>query len=97
MDEYEGRDHDIVVASSLLHDVGIKISEQTFGYNNAKTHEEFGPPVAKDILSKVQFPEDKLEIVCNIVGNHHTPSRYDYVELKILKRADKIVNRNDNN
>ena len=31
--------------------------------------------------------------VCEIIGNHHSPSRYDYVELEILKEADRIVNK----
>jgi hypothetical protein len=32
-------------------------------------------------------------MVCEIIGNHHSRSRYDYVELKVLKEADRIVNK----
>jgi hypothetical protein len=35
----------------------------------------------------------KIEIIKNIIGNHHSPSRYDYPELALLKKADQIVNR----
>jgi len=92
MENTAGCDVDILIASALLHDVGIKPSEEKFGYNNGKTQEEFGPPVAEALLKSINFPLTKTVKVCEIIGNHHSPSRYDYVELKILKEADRIVN-----
>jgi HD superfamily phosphodiesterase len=92
MQDHEGFDLDIVVATALLHDVGIKISEEKLGMQNGKTQEEYGPPVAEELLLSVGFPGDKIEKVKDIIGNHHSPSRYDYVELEILKKADRIVN-----
>jgi len=92
MTKYPTCDQEIVIASALLHDVGIKISEEKLGYNNGKTQEEYCPPVAEQILKAIEFPSEKIEIVKNIIGNHHSPSRYDYVELIVLKEADKIVN-----
>jgi putative nucleotidyltransferase with HDIG domain len=86
-------DYDIVIASALLHDVGIKQSEEKFGYNNGKTQEEYGPPVAEALLKSIDFPKEKTIRVCEIIGNHHSPSRYDYVELKIIKEADRVVNK----
>jgi HD superfamily phosphodiesterase len=86
-------DNDIVVASALLHDVGIKPSEEQFGYNNGKTQEEYGPPVAGTLLKSIGFPNEKIIIVCDIIGNHHSPSRYAYPELKVLKEADRVVNK----
>jgi HD superfamily phosphodiesterase len=88
-----GYDEDIVIACSLLHDVGIKQSEKELGYNNGKTQERFGPPAAEEILRKIDFPEEKTGKVKEIIGNHHSPSRVDWIELQILKEADKIVNR----
>ncbi len=90
---YPACDHEIMIASALLHDVGIKESEQKLGYNNGQTQEEYGPPIVGKLLGSIGFPDDKIEIVKNIVGNHHSLSRYDYVELEVLKKADKIVNR----
>jgi len=86
-------DNDVVIAAALLHDVGIKPSEEKFGYNNGKTQEEFGPSVADTLLKSIGFPNEKTIKVCEIIGNHHSPSRYDYPELKILKEADRIVNK----
>lgn len=88
-------DSEIVIAAALLHDIGIKESEARHGYNNGKTQEEYGPPLAEQLLSSIGFAPEKTRKVCEIIGNHHSPSRYDYVELKILKEADRIVNRTD--
>ena len=85
-------DEEIVIAVALLHDIGIKISEQKLGYNTGVTQEEYGPPIAGKLLESIGFPPDKIDVVKNIIGNHHSPSRYDYPELQILKDADKIVN-----
>jgi len=92
MKNYDEYDEDIVIASALLHDIGIKISEERFGYNNGKTQEKIGPDVAEQLLKSINFPQEKIIKVKEIIGNHHSPSRYPYPELEILKKADKIVN-----
>ena len=95
MKDHEGCDPEIVIACALLHDVGIKVSEDRLGYNNGKTQEEYGPPEAEALLTSIGFPVLKIQKVKNIIGNHHSPSRYDYVELEVLKEADRIVNRDE--
>ena len=92
MKEYDNYDEEIVIACALLHDIGIKISEEKYGYNNGKTQEEIGPDVAEELLISIDFPKEKIQKVKEIIGNHHSISRYDYPELEILKAADKIVN-----
>ena len=92
MKKYDGYDEEVVIACALLHDIGIKISEEKYGYNNGKTQEELGPDIAEELLLSIKFPPEKIEKVKEIIGNHHSPSRYDYPELEILKEADKIVN-----
>ena len=95
LEKYPGCDIDIVIASALLHDIGIRVSEEKHGYNNGKTQEEYGPPVAEELLHAIGFPPEKIETVKNIIGNHHSLSRYDYSELALLKEADRIVNRDE--
>jgi len=92
MENIEGYDYEVLIAAALLHDIGIKTSEEILGYNNGKTQEEYGPPVAEKLLQSINFDADKIRKVCEIIGNHHSPSRYEYVELTILKEADRIVN-----
>ena len=95
MAEHPDCDPEIVIASALLHDVGIKVSEGKLGYNNGKTQEKYGPPVAEQLLRKIGFPADKIKKTKEIIGNHHSPSRYNYIELEVLKGADRIVNRDE--
>jgi hypothetical protein len=92
MKDYEDCDTEIVIASALLHDVGIKTSEEKLGYNNGRTQERFGPPEAERLLRSVAFPQAKIEKVKPIIGNPHSPLRSDCVELEILKTADRAVN-----
>ena len=93
MERTTGCDYETLIASALLHDIGIKRSEELHGYNNGKTQEEYGPPTARILLESIDFPREKTTRICEIIGNHHSPSRYEYVELKVLKEADMIVNR----
>jgi HD superfamily phosphodiesterase len=95
MENAECCDYEILVASALLHDIGIKPSEEILGYNNGKTQEEYGPPIAEKLLDSIGFPQSKTIKVCEIIANHHSPSRHDYIELKILKEADRIVNKQE--
>lgn len=92
-EDYRHWDEEVLIAAALLHDIGIKPSEAELGYNDGRTQEKYGPPLADALLATIDFPADKRERVCNIIGNHHSPSRYDYLELEILKEADRIVNR----
>jgi HD superfamily phosphodiesterase len=97
MEGEECCDDEVLVAAALLHDIGIKLSEELHGYNNGRTQEEHGPPIVGRLLASIGFPADKTARVCEIIGNHHSPSRFDYVELEILKEADRIVNRIEGN
>lgn len=90
---YTDVDREVLLASALLHDVGIKPSEAELGYNDGATQEAYGPAVAQTLLESIHFDSDKTKKVTEIVGNHHSRSRYPYVELEILKLADLIVNR----
>ncbi len=92
MEQYEGYDLDIVLATAILHDVGIKVAEERHGSQDGKKQELYGPPAAEELLLAIGYPAPKIERVKEIIGNHHSPSRYDYVELEILKEADRIVN-----
>jgi len=93
--DHPGCDPDVVIAAALLHDVGIKVSEDKHGHNTGSTQEQYGPPVAAELLGAISFPPQKIKVVTDIIGNHHSPSRFDYPELVVLKKADLIVNRDE--
>jgi putative nucleotidyltransferase with HDIG domain len=88
-----GVDSEILIAAALLHDVGIKPAEKIHGYNDGPLQEQYGPSEAQRLLQGIGFPHNKTAKVMEIIGNHHSRSRFDYVELAILKEADAIVNR----
>ena len=56
MEDTEGWDCEVVVASALLHDIDIKRSEELLGYNNGRTQEEYGPPAVEELLKSIGFP-----------------------------------------
>ena len=85
----------VLLASLIFHDVGIKKSEELYGYNNGKTQEDLGPEIAKKLISDLDFTNDEIRIIMDIIGNHHSKSRFDYKELEILKKSDLFVNRKE--
>ena len=91
----EGADEDVVLAAALFHDVGIKEAEARFGYNNGKLQEEFGPPIAREILTQLGMPEARIAEVCAVIGSHHTPEGVPGAEFPIIWDADMIVNLSD--
>ena len=59
MEDTQGYDYEIVVASALLHDAGIKPSVEILGYSNGKTQEKYGPLVVAELLKSIDFPPEK--------------------------------------
>lgn len=93
--EIEGGDEAVALAVGLLHDVGIKKAEQIHGYNTGKMQEEYGPPIARNILQKIGLPEAQINEACEIIANHHTPEGIPGPNFPILWDADMIVNLGD--
>ena len=86
-------DNEIIIASALFHDLGIKPAEAEYGYNDGKLQERLGPDEARKILQRIDFNSAKTDVVCDIISNHHSPIRFNYPELKVLRQADSIVNQ----
>lgn len=93
--EREGGDYLMVVAASLLHDIGIHEAEKKYGSTAGKYQEMEGPPIAREILSKLGFPPDQNEEICLIIAHHHSPGKIDTLNFKILYDADWMVNLKD--
>jgi len=75
--EWISIDRDIIIAAALLHAVGIKPAEAAHGYNTGKLQEKYGPDEAEKILHAMAFPHEKISVVREIIGNHHSPSQFD--------------------
>lgn len=78
--------------AAILHDIGIKLSEEKYGSSAAKYQELEGPPVAREILTAAGVEEGIIDRVCFLVGHHHTYPAIDGPDFQILVEADFLVN-----
>lgn len=91
----EAGDYSVVIAAALLHDIGIKVAEKKYGSTSGKYQEKEGPPIARQILSRVGFPAHQIGEICEIIGHHHSPGRVNTLNFQILYDADWLVNLRD--
>ena len=82
----------VILIAAYLHDIGIKTAEEKFSSTAPHYQEQEGPPVAREILEKLQAPEALIAKVCDIVGRHHHPSGEDSIDFKVVYDADLIAN-----
>lgn len=83
---------EIVEISSILHDIGIKVSEEKYNSSAGKYQELEGPQVARDLLDEFNIEKNIIDRVCFLIAHHHTYSNIDDIDLQILIEADFIVN-----
>lgn len=92
MENMSAKDLEILETAALVHDIGIKISEQKYGNCSGKNQEKEGPAEAVRLLKELDYPEDVIERVSYLVGHHHTYNNIDGLDYQILVESDFIVN-----
>jgi len=85
----------VILTAGYLHDIGIKEAERKHQSTAAKYQEEEGPPVAREILTRLGAKEELILEVCDIVGHHHHPRSEESINFKSLYDADMIANLED--
>ena len=73
--EIEGLDErtqEILEITALVHDIGIKLSEQKYQSSSGKWQQIEGPGEAKKMLTNLGYEEDNIERVCFLIAHHHT-------------------------
>lgn len=88
----EPADNLIVIAASILHDVGIKIAEEKYGSSEGCYQEKEGPAAARRILEKLNFNERDIREICDIIAHHHSPGKIKSKNFEIVYKADCMVN-----
>ena len=81
-----------VEIAAVLHDVGIKLSEEKYHSSAGNYQEIEGPPVAKMMMQRYNLPEALIERVCFLIANHHTYGSIVALDYQILIEADFLVN-----
>ena len=91
----EGGIYDVVIGAAVLHDIGIPNAEKKYGSANGKYQEIEGPPVAREILTRMDFKTGQIDEICQIIAHHHSPGQITTQNFKILYDADWLVNLKD--
>lgn len=84
----------VVIASAILHDIGIQEAERKHGSSAGKYQQIEGPPIAERILRNLRFDDATVRHVCRIVAHHHSAD-FDTVEFRVLWDADNLLNTRD--
>lgn len=87
----------ILEVTALMHDIGIKVSEEKYNSSAGNYQEVEGPAEAEKILKRLDFPKDIIERVKFLIGHHHTYDKVDDVDYQILIEADFLVNAAEDN
>ena len=82
----------IVAAAAILHDIGIHQAQKKHSSSAGKWQEIEGPPIARDILTKLGMPSELIKHICDIIANHHSAANIDTPEFRIIWDADWLVN-----
>jgi len=83
---------EILELAALLHDIGIHVAEKKYGKSTSHYQETEGPPVAREILTALDFKPEIVDRVCFIISKHHTFTAVDGVDFQLLVEADFLVN-----
>jgi hypothetical protein len=92
----EKGDAAVAISAAYLHDIGIQEAEKKYQSTAAEYQEKEGPPIAREILSKLGASPDLIEEVCDLVGHHHHPRPEETINFKAVYDADLIVNLQEN-
>ena len=96
MEHISAKDQRILETAAIVHDIGIKVSEEKYGDSLGKHQEEEGPAVAEMMLKELGYECPVIERVCYLVGHHHTYTNIDGIDYQILVEADFLVNMFEN-
>lgn len=82
----------ILRTTAIVHDIGIKISEEKYGSSNGKYQEKEGPAEAEPMLLALGYDEALIDRVLFLIAHHHTYNEIEGLDYQILVEADFLVN-----
>lgn len=88
----------ILDIASIMHDIGIRPSEEKYGKCNGKLQEQEGPYYAQKMLDDFSsVTPEECGRVCYLIAHHHTYKNVDGMDYQILLEADFLVNAYEDN
>ncbi|TAN59146.1 HD domain-containing protein [bacterium] len=93
--EKENADPLVVIAASVLHDIGIHKAEEKYKSSAGNYQEIEGPPIARGIMEKLHLKNEVIEEVCEIIAHHHSPGEVNTLNFRVLYDSDWLVNLKD--
>ena len=91
----EGGNLEIIEIAAAIHDVGIPEAERKYNSSAGHYQEIEGPPIARELLLKLNLPENDIDHICKIIANHHSGKNIDTLEFRIIWDSDWLVNMED--
>ena len=82
----------ILETAAIVHDIGIKISEEKYHSSAGKYQELEGPAQARKLLEDTGTDREMTERICWLIGHHHTYGHIQEQDHQILVEADFLVN-----
>ena len=92
MESLDEKTREILEAAAVVHDIGIKISEEKYHSSAGHYQELEGPAVAADMLGNLGYDKEFIDRVCYLIAHHHTYTGIDGADYQILVEADFLVN-----
>lgn len=92
LEKLDSKTQEILEMTALMHDIGIKVSEQKYGSSAGRYQELEGPAVARRMLAAFSLDFETVERICYLIGHHHTYTNMDGMDYQILVEADFLVN-----
>ncbi len=89
------KQRNLIEITAILHDVGIKVSEEKYNSSAGKYQEIEGPAIAERLLTGLDIEKDSLERIKFIIGHHHTYDHVDGIDYQIMIEADFLVNADE--
>jgi len=83
---------EILETAALVHDIGIKISEEKYHSSAGNFQQIEGPTIAQKMLERLGYEESFIERICFLIAHHHTYTNIEGIDYQILIEADFLVN-----
>ena len=82
----------LLETAAIVHDIGIKRSEEKYGSAAGKYQEAEGPAISREMLTRLGYAAPVIERVSYLIAHHHTYENIQEIDYQILVEADFLVN-----